>query len=69
MQETSKYLPKTASALASLQESIAQLEELAQVSIDDKQQLQEKLTTIRQELQKKASQIENIINNLNGALK
>lgn len=69
MSETAKYLPKTAAALAKLQESAAFLEQSADISMTQKQQLEEKLSSLRQKLTDKAAQIDNIINTLNGAIK
>lgn len=69
MSETAKYLPKTADALAKLQESAALLEQAADISAVEQQQLKEKLTTLRQQLADKAACIDNIINTLNGAIK
>lgn len=69
MSETAKYLPKTAAALAKLQESAALLEQSADISIAGKQQLEEKLSSLHQKLADKAAQIDNIINTLNGAIK
>lgn len=69
MSETAKYLPKTAAALAKLQESAAFLEQSADISMAQKQQLEEKLSSLRQKLADKAAQIDNIINTLNGAIK
>ncbi|MCM1323539.1 MAG: hypothetical protein NC218_05210 [Acetobacter sp.] len=69
MSETAKYLPKTAAALASLQESAMFLEQSAELSAAEQQQLKEKLSTLRQQLTDKAACIDNIINTLNGAIK
>ena len=41
MSETAKYLPKTAAALAKLQESAALLEQSADISATEQQQLKE----------------------------
>lgn len=69
MSETARYLPKTAVALAKLQETAVFLEQSAECSISSQQQLKEKLTTLRQQLTDKAQCIDNIINTLNGAIK
>lgn len=69
MSETAKYLPQTAAALAKLQETAALLETTADISTAKQQELQEKLSTLHQELADKAQCIDNIINTLNGALK
>ncbi len=69
MSKTAEYLPKTAAALAALQESTALLEQNAELSAAEQQQLKEKLTTLRQQLADKAACIDNIINTLNGAIK
>ena len=69
MSETAKYLPKTAAALAKLQESAALLNNNADISVAQQQELKEKLATLRQQLADKAACIDNIINTLNGAIK
>lgn len=69
MQETAKYLPKTANALKNLQDSLALLETSADISAEKQQELTEKLATLRKQLADKAECIDNIINTLNGALK
>lgn len=69
MQETAKYLPKTANALKKLQDNLALLENSADISAQKQQELTEKLTTLRKQLADKAECIDNIINTLNGALK
>ena len=69
MSETAKYLHKTAAALAKLQESAALLEQSADISATEQQQLKEKLSALRVQLADKAQCIDNIINTLNGAIK
>lgn len=69
MSETAKYLPKTAAALAKLQESAAILEQAADISVAEQQKLQKKLSVLREQLAEKAQCIDNIINTLNGAIK
>ncbi len=69
MQETAKYLPKTANALKNLTDSVSLLENSADISAAEQQKLTEKLATLRQQLTDKAECIDNIINTLNGALK
>lgn len=69
MSETAKYLPKTAAALAKLQESAAILEQAADISVAEQQKLQKKLSVLREQLAEKAQCIDNIIKTLNGAIK
>ncbi len=69
MEQTSKYLPKTSAALASLQESAALLCQNAELSVNEKQELKTKLAELRQQLADKATCIDEIINRLNGAIK
>jgi hypothetical protein len=68
MEQSSKYLPKTASALANLQESIAILEDASNLSAVHKQQLTDKLAYTQKEISKKAITINEIIRKLNGAI-
>lgn len=69
MEQSSKYLPKTASALAKLQESIAILEDASNLSTVQKQQLADKLSYTQEQITQKATTINEIIRKLNGALK
>ena len=69
MEQSSKYLPKTASALANLQESIAILEDASNLSTVQKQQLADKLSHTLQQMIQKATTINEIIRKLNGAIK
>ncbi|MBQ2885293.1 MAG: hypothetical protein IJE43_16310 [Alphaproteobacteria bacterium] len=69
MEQSSKYLPKTASALANLQESIAILEDASNLSTVQKQQLADKLSHTQQQMIQKATTINEIIRKLNGAIK
>lgn len=69
MDQSSKYLPKTASALANLQESIAILEDASNISTVQKQQLADKLSHTQQQMIQKATTINEIIRKLNGAIK
>lgn len=69
MDQSSKYLPKTASALANLQESIAILEDASNISAVQKQQLADKLSHTQQQMIQKATTINEIIRKLNGAIK
>jgi hypothetical protein len=68
MEQSSKYLPKTASALANLQANIATLEEASNISTVQKQQLADKLAYTQKEISKKAITINEIIRKLNGAI-
>lgn len=69
MDQSSKYLPKTASALANLQESIAILKDASNISTVQKQQLADKLSHTQQQMIQKATTINEIIRKLNGAIK
>jgi hypothetical protein len=68
MEQSSKYLPKTASALANLQANIATLEEASNISTIQKQQLADKLSYTQEQITKKAVTINEIIRKLNGAI-
>lgn len=68
MEQSSKYLPKTASALANLQESVAILEDSSKLSTVQKQQLADKLSYTQEQITKKAVTINEIIRKLNGAI-
>ena len=68
MEQSSKYLPKTASALANLQETVAILEDASKLSTVQKQQLADKLAYTQKEISKKAITINEIIRKLNGAI-
>ena len=68
MEQSSKYLPKTAVALANLQESIAILDDASKISTVQKQQLADKLSYTQEQITKKAITINEIIRKLNGAI-
>ncbi len=68
MEQSSKYLPKTTSALANLQANIATLEEASNISTIQKQQLADKLSYTQEQITKKAVTINEIIRKLNGAI-
>ena len=68
MEQSSKYLPKTASALANLQETVAILEDASKLSTVQKQQLADKLSYTQEQITKKAVTINEIIRKLNGAI-
>lgn len=68
MEQSSKYLPKTAAALANLQESIAILDDASKISTVQKQQLADKLSYTQEQITKKAITINEIIRKLNGAI-
>ncbi len=69
MEETAKYFPQTAAALAALAETAAVLKENAALSGAEKEELKEKLSSMRQQLADKAACIDEIICRLNGAIK
>lgn len=69
MEQTSKYFLKTSSALADLQQTVAELKnssDHAQAFID--KQISQ-IETLRHTILKEAQKVDNIIADLNGAIK
>lgn len=69
MESNAKYFPQTSAALQSLKETVAQLDEIAGESVAKNNELSEKLTTLRQQINEKVSRIDSVIETLSKAVK
>lgn len=68
MEQNAKYFPKTLEALSSLKETTDLLEESAIISATEKQELTNKLSNLRTQVEDKAFRIDNIIQKLTGVI-
>lgn len=69
MESNAKYFPQTSAALQSLKETAALLDETASESTAKNNELNEKLTTLRQQINEKVSRIDSVIETLSKAVK
>ncbi|MBP5699114.1 MAG: hypothetical protein J6W96_06280 [Alphaproteobacteria bacterium] len=69
MEEISKYFSKTALALENLNKSAAELNNATDMELANKDTLKTTVFTLKNALYEKATRIDDIIENLNGALK
>ena len=68
MEQNAKYFPKTLEALSSLKETTNLLEESALISATQKQELNYKLSNLRNQIEDKAFRIDSIIQKLTGVI-
>jgi uncharacterized protein YoxC len=68
MEQNAKYFPKTLEALSSLKETTSLLEESAIITATQKQELANKLSNLRNQVEDKAFRIDSIIQKLTGAI-
>lgn len=69
MESNAKYFPQTSAALQSLKETAVLLDEAASESTSKNNELNEKLTTLRQQINEKVSRIDSVIETLSKAVK
>ena len=69
MESNAKYFPQTSAALQSLKETAALLDEAASESTAKNNELNEKLTILRQQINEKVSRIDSVIETLSKAVK
>ena len=68
MQQNLQYMKKTTEALQNLTQAAVDLETSANSEVIAQQALKETVSTLKDEIQKKAHRIDEIIQTLNGAL-